>query len=263
MITFSQVFDSILLKQHSNISLSNFLNEQAIAFDQIVLREQQFKQLLLVQRNTYEILSKLYIINKNKQQSYQLQKNLQKKIQQLNKYNCYSTYFYNIDKKIVDNETNKHQYNNCTVIIVQFQKVSLLDIIEDSLISKLNIAPIIKQDIYNNIEKFIRLNKKKLKQIDEQHKNFEYHNCLIEQIKKLINKSVFALYDNVIGYRINEIIKEHFPYYATYDIVDIPNIAKHGDKSVVEELANLYYQLNFSPDMKWLQKIPESDVKNQ
>lgn len=255
-MSFTQAFNSILLNTHSNISLSNMLNEQSLIYEQVVQREQQFKQLIFVQRNEYNLFSKLYIINKSKQESVQLQKTLQKKIQLLNKQDCDSTYFYEINKKMIDSNTNKYQYNNYTVTIIQFQKVSLMELIDNSLLNTLNITPPIKQELYNDIEKFIRLNKKKLKQIDIHHKEFEYHNCLIAQIKDVINKLIFALYDNVIGYRINELIKEHFSFYSTSDIIDFSTIIKQADKSVIDELANLYYRLNFSPDMKWLQKLP-------
>lgn len=227
-------------------------------------KEKSFNNIILYWREEIQLFSKYYLVNKNKTDCSNIQKNIQKKINLLAKTGSLNKYQFKIEKESIDKKTNKHKYNNFTIIITEFRYMTLNDILDETLIHKLKLSFAHKLQIYKALESFIKANRKRLRQtsVGENGKTQEFHNELIIQIKEVVAKEIRKIFDTVLGRRVEEIISNSPRILSRANttelgtIIDLPSILNDDDK-IAKEVAEIYAELELPEDCLWLRIYSE------
>ena len=248
----TKMYTEKFAKMKSLKEINDLMNSEKEALKKIEEYNKLFETIEMYHKRTIPLFSKYYIINKKKHNSENIQEYIQSKIRDLNHINALNKYFFQIDRKVVDKEENIHNYNNYNISVVEFEHISLKNVIDETIIHQLYLPPIVLLNLYEDIVRYVKNNKSSCKQVDRDNKNFVYHTIFIEKLRKFINKRLCEIYGCVFRSRMDEIIMQYCSEYKCCQTLNINNIAKHLPKKVLEEVVDILIELDLTDSTLWL-----------
>lgn len=215
----------------------------------------QWKDIYYYKKNNISLFSKYYIVNKKKIDCSNIQENVREKIEQLNRIHQNNRYFFHLSQSLIENNNNKHNYNNFDISLIEYEYITLYDIIiNNEYIMKLNLPYTYINDIMIKISSFIKNNKKRLSEVDRENM-MVHHTALIESIVNLINCKI----DNIFsGPAPAQLIKNYISgtSFKSSSIVNLNDVFYELPESSRKEISNSLVALELPHDVKWVMTTP-------
>lgn len=246
-IYFEKSNERLTLQQESDIlreeQESYYLNEKNM---------EEWYNYKLYQKNDVHLFSKYYVVNKKKRDNSNIQENVRQKVRELNRIHRNNKYFFGISQDLINNNENKHKYNNFDISVIEFECIRVSDIFNNNWkLSKTNLPNRIKREIMVNTVNFIRSNKNEFEETDRNNKNFTHHSELLKQTYDFLNCSIFNIFNNPFGIRLNQIVQN--TSYRCCDYASPQDIIEEiKDEKLIEEMADLYISLELNFNTKWI-----------
>lgn len=210
-----------------------------------------WKELQFFKRNNITLFSKYYIVNKKKMDCSNIQESVRSKIDDLNRIHQNNKYFFHLDQCLINNKENKHRYNNFDISLIEYESLTLSDlIINHPYLMNINLPYFYINSILDNVSSFIKSNKKKLSQIDRDNQ-MVHHTELISNIECVIDNKLQHLFNKSAPARL---IKDYISStsYRSSTILNLNDIFPELIDSSRKEIVNSLIALDLPFNIKWL-----------
>lgn len=261
MTQIQRLYDKKLLDsdlQDSRIHFSDI-------YRQIDEYEELFKNTILYKQMIYEKQPKHYLQNKTKKTTGNIQESVREQIERLNEIYADNVYFMNVEKDVLEKDSNKYTYNVFKISIIEYQCINLMDdfIYEsDSFysgrmkpITYSNLSPELKLALYEKIDTMLKL-KELYVEHDEQN-DFTYHNNFFQLLRDCVYEYFIELYTTIdpVNKKLYKLIEELEPAsrssaFTNLETVLEYNLEKHPD--IVEKIIDILIKKNWELSMNVL-----------
>ncbi len=216
----------------------------------------QWKDVYFYKRNEISLFSKYYIVNKKKIDCSNIQVDVRQKIDDLNRIHQNNKYFFQLGQSVVSNYENKHKYNNFDIALIEYEYITLNEIIQNNnYLMKINLPSTYIFKILESITSYIKLNKRKLSLIDRENQMI-HHSDLIDGIGNQINNNLFQLFNKSAPAKL---IKNYISTtsFKSSTIIDLNEMFPELIESSRKEVVNSLIALEFPHNIKWVNNLPK------
>lgn len=234
-----------------NFDLTKVMNRDKRANAAVLKLREQLAAFELFRRNAYKHEAKYYLKSKKRLKKDGIQDDMRKKVEQLNRSNSNNKYYLFLEVGTVSRPQNKHEYFIVTPFIIEFERLTALELLDESRYERFNLSPVLHEKLLRKTLEFLKsqtIKRKRDRRCEEQ----EYDDALIACLEKNFETWVLELYSSRFLDKARETLKSK----GARGMVDV---GRHIEETKtfwtdaeIDEVAESFVRANLSSDSRIL-----------